>query len=75
MNPTAKDLQQVRRLVDGVAMSRSITVRGKPIWAWRLSPAQRRIVEVACTPGLLRIDHLDRVLDAKNAANNAVRVG
>lgn len=62
----------VNSVTEGAVLSRSLVIRGRVIWAWRkVNATQRRIVNASSTPGLLRIDHLDRVLEEKTLANNA----
>lgn len=68
----ASDKAVVRKLVEGVAMSRSLVIRGRIAWAWkRLSLLQRENVRDATRAEYLNDEVLGRVLDAKNAATNA----
>ena len=72
---TAVSLTPIRKLPKGVATHRSFVGKlGRVVWAWKpLSSAQRIQVKHATRASYLNIEHLDRVLEAKNLAANARR--
>lgn len=74
MNPTVDDMYAIRKLVEGVAQSRTYIEKGKILWAWkRLSSLQRRIDHEATRAEYLDHDHLGEVLDVRSAIGNAKR--
>jgi len=72
---TAVSLAPIRKLPKGVAIHRSFVGKlGRVVWAWKpLSSAQRIQVKHATRATYLNVEHLDRVLEAKNLQSNARR--
>lgn len=65
--------RNLRVVTDRLPVAVPFVIRGGVVWPWSLSATERRADKDACTPGILNVEHLDRVLEAKNALTGVTR--